>query len=229
VLELPSVTLVIYDTVAPNLSTICLGDTLREVKFAEAHFWSTTSPPSDFDCLCFLTEASGSKQKDLSQLWYKIPSSVITPFVLRVEWDAGISDPEMWMDEFLEYDYVGAPWPWHQDLSVGNSGFCLLSRKLLRFLQINPKRFPFKLDWDDVLCREYRPALESEGFRWAPEELAGRFSLEYGPLRPSFGYHDCRNWPRVLSSRDRMRRLENPDPYVLSHKSWNEMLQLNPR
>ena len=32
-------------------------------------------------------------------------------FVLIIQDDGHIVNPKMWLDEYLEYDYIGAPWP----------------------------------------------------------------------------------------------------------------------
>lgn len=37
-----------------------------------------------------------------------------TDYVLIVQYDGFILNPKAWMDEFLEYDYIGAPW-WYTD------------------------------------------------------------------------------------------------------------------
>lgn len=49
---------------------------------------------------------------------------------LTINWDGFIINPQSWTNEFLKYDYIGAPWPWFNH-KVGNGGFCLKSRKFL--------------------------------------------------------------------------------------------------
>lgn len=43
-----------------------------------------------------------------------LDSYIETPHVLVVQYDGFILNPDAWTDEFLEYDYVGAPW-WYED------------------------------------------------------------------------------------------------------------------
>ena len=125
-------------------------------------------------------------------------------------------DDSLWDPKWVDADYIGAPWWWHPDKRVGNGGFSLRSTRLMRFLAAHPDKFPVAAIEDDALCRQYRPALEAEGFRWAPEEIAMRFSFEY--TKPAshgtFGFHDMRNWPWVLDDAALDRRLAVADDYV---------------
>ena len=54
-----------------------------------------------------------------------------TEYCLLVQSDGFIINTDYWTDEFLQYDYIGAPWP-HHDHAVGNGGFCLRSKKFLQ-------------------------------------------------------------------------------------------------
>ena len=209
-LALPDVTLVMYEGRTFDLASIAWQDVLEKIDFGGI----------------ILFEDHAGLPKELGQAWQwnEMPRDVTTSYILNIEWDSGINDLSQWTDEFLRYDYVGAPWPWHPPHErVGNSGFSLISTRLANYLRIYD--YPFIFPYDDTLCRKYRPSLEVKGFKWAPESLARHFSLEWGPLRFSFGYHDCRNWPRILSAVDRSRRLDAADDYALNHPSWKQMLE----
>ena len=98
---------------------------------------------------------------------------------------------QMWRDDFLKYDYIGAPWPLLDDdysyrdihgnvCRVGNS-VGIRSRRLLDF----PKAagLPFTPDQgnyneDVMLCCTNRHLLEEAGMRIAPLEVAKYFSHE---------------------------------------------------
>lgn len=45
------------------------------------------------------------------QMLYEMGKYVRTDFVMLVHYDGFVVHPEMWRDEFLDYDYIGAPWP----------------------------------------------------------------------------------------------------------------------
>lgn len=119
-------------------------------------------------------------------------------FVLVAQWDGFIWDPTLWEDEFLAYDYIGAPWtadtpmlgdhinPPH--FRVGNGGFSIRSKRLQDFLRDDPNIVLHKNE-DIAICQLNRAYLEKCGFTFAPYDVAERFSLENGPMVKRFGAH----------------------------------------
>ena len=84
-----------------------------------------------------------------------------TPFVLFIEWDGYVIEPRAWHPSFREYDYIGAKWADDpaDGMRVGNSGFCLQSKRLLDALA-DPRFVPLENQNVDLLiCRTYRPEL----------------------------------------------------------------------
>jgi len=117
-----------------------------------------------------------------------------TEHVLLIQWDGYVVNTAAWADEFLEYDYIGAPWGFHTDAyRVGNGGFSLRSRRLLEALQ-DPEIVDLDPE-DEAICRRYRPLLEQRyGIRFAPEAVAARFSFETTyPQGIPFGFHALYN------------------------------------
>lgn len=105
---------------------------------------------------------------------------------LCVQHDGYIIRPGAWEDGFLEYDYIGAPWP---NGCVGNGGFSLRSKRFFDALaeireSINN---PHPEDWR--ICHEHREDLEIRGVKFAPSNVAHRFSVENVPYVDSFGFH----------------------------------------
>lgn len=114
-----------------------------------------------------------------------LPRLIHTPFMLMAHNDGFVLDPELWTQEFLKYDFVGAPWGDHV---VGNDGFSIQSSKFLWGKS--------KLMWidtvqgDEYACRTYRQRMEHYGVTFAPFDLAVLFSTEtVGSDTPSFGFH----------------------------------------
>jgi hypothetical protein len=122
-----------------------------------------------------------------------------TSHVLIIQWDGFVHNPAAWDPAFLQFDYVGAPWPhFAAPGNVGNGGFSLRSRKLLQ--AVSDQRFTWDGGAEDVaICRHNRNWLESEhGIRFAPSDVAARFSIEHGaPPQGSFGFHGVFNFPEV--------------------------------
>jgi hypothetical protein len=219
-INLPNLTLVTIDTEEHKLTRLALDDTLRLIQPAEVLIIA-----DDFKDYYMLdapivtiipAEEKLTTKEIYKALWYIVPNYVQTSHILTIQWDGWVIDETKWDDNFLDYDYIGAPWPWHSHWRVGNGGFSLRSMKLLKTLYNNQKSFPFKLPSDDTICRLYRPWLEDRGLKFAPEELAWNFSREHKPWgsSSSFGFHDPRNFNSILTPEQLEVRLDLAGPYA---------------
>jgi hypothetical protein len=224
-LSLPDVTLVAVDAVAHNLTRQALEDTLSVVTPSETRIWSDRRIV-ELDNASYEYAVPSTLQEAAEVLWWKVPHTVRTSHYLKIEWDGWVISPQSWTPEFLAYDYIGAPWP-HRRGAVGNGGFSLRSARLGKFLAERNSAYPVRHPEDETLCCEYRQSLEREGFKWAPSELAGRFSVEHGDLPDvvPFGFHDCSNWPHLLGSARTYERYVMANEYVrqkMRHRLWIE-------
>ncbi len=131
-----------------------------------------------------------------------------TTHCLVVQADSFVVNHKLWKDEFLKYDYIGAPWPDELVINenlvlnvkknpVGNGGFSLRSRKLLQTtakIDYDSLKFPLKSE-DVVVCHYLYDKMIEEGIKFAPPKLASQFSIEnvnnlYGQnLDSVFGFH----------------------------------------
>lgn len=124
---------------------------------------------------------------------------VRTDFVMIVQWDGYPVRPANWTDRFLDHDYIGAPWPqFAPPRAVGNGGFSFRSRRLLEAC-LDPRFVPEHPE-DINICHRNRDLLEGTfGLRFAPAELAARFSYERsGVAAETFGFHGLFNMPAEL-------------------------------
>jgi len=122
-----------------------------------------------------------------------------TAHCLVVQWDGFVLDATQWDQAFLDFDYIGAPWPqFDDDRDVGNGGFSLRSRKLLEAC-CDPA-FQLAHPEDVAICRTNRKLLEEEhGMRFADRRTAERFSFEREqPNEPTFGFHGVFNMISAL-------------------------------
>ena len=207
--SLPDVTLVIIDSVATKLTVQAISDTLNQITPNETVWFS--SPKIN------------SLQAVSNIIWHEIGSRLKTSHALFIQYDGWVLDGARWKPEFLKYDYIGAPWPWHKGFQVGNGGFSLRSQNLLKYLSNHSAQFPPKVPEDDFLCRQYRPQLESAGFKFAPIEIASNFSFERETPRPTFGFHGIFNWPKILTSTELIFRKSLANNYVKSKVEWKEI------
>jgi hypothetical protein len=120
---------------------------------------------------------------------------VDTDFVLLFQNDGFILNPEHWSDDFLNYDYIGAPWPSNEESRVGNGGFSLRSKKFLNttkdliYLENIGLSGGSCTPEDHLLCRYYYDYLIKTGIKFAPIDVAIRFSFEqFIPEYPSWNH-----------------------------------------
>jgi hypothetical protein len=134
--------------------------------------------------------------------------------VLIIQWDSFILHPELWTNDFLQYDYIGAVWPHHPDTPVGNGGFSLRSVKLLEALESPTitKRHPE----DFCICDDNKVTLENQfGIRFAPTNVAEQFAVERIDWHPAFGFHGFFNFGKVLNPQELTEFLQRlPDAYL---------------
>ena len=194
VLELKDVTLIIVDCVDYTRAKRALDRCMKLCGFKEAkiltHFTVEDSCAVKIEPLTSMREYSDFMVRRLGDYFS-------TSHVLVAQYDGFIVNPRSWSDEFLDYDYIGAPWP--KSLlktsdpthDVGNGGFSLRSKKLYEALS------GLALDTthpeDVTICQWQRPRLEELGIRFAPNKLAARFSYENDVVGVSqtfaFGQH----------------------------------------
>ncbi|QWE18908.1 DUF5672 family protein [Polynucleobacter corsicus] len=130
-----------------------------------------------------------------------IDQYVVGSHVLVIQWDSFITHPNLWCNEFLDYDYIGPVWPHHPETPVGNGGFSLRSVKLLQAIK-RPgfiKRHPE----DYCICADNKDFLEKEcDIQFAPSEIAEQFAVERSEWHDAFGFHGFFNFGRVLSDEE---------------------------
>ena len=124
---------------------------------------------------------------------YKLHQYVNTDYALIVHHDGFVVNPCAWKGEFLDYDYIGAPWRMplpgenrYRDKDgnicrVGN-GVSLRSKALLCLPSEESwqweKNASGTYNEDCFLCCDNRHKLEAAGLRIAPLEVAKYFSHE---------------------------------------------------
>jgi uncharacterized protein DUF5672 len=231
-LSLPDVTLVMVETLDHELGRMAVENCVEKVDFAEMLIF--TDRPLEFsDYRTIAVKNWPSKLEWCRFNWFGVPRHIKTSHILFTQWDGGVWDPSMWRDEFLQYDYCGAPW-WHQTKNVGNSGFSLKSTRLARYIYDHRADYPCVSETeDDLLCRTYRPRLEDKGFVWAPENVAYDFAYEGCDGKPPsrhFGFHALFNMPHVFDREELFARLEfvMESPYIRDSYMFKTFAERHP-
>lgn len=196
-----------------------LKSTLNCVDVDKVYWFSDIPYPSRLDIDVQWIEIDRFKKytEEYNYILLKLcPKFVETDYNIIIHSDGYAVNKDAWTDEFLNYDYIGAQWTWHENKKVGNGGFSLRSKKLYEALiDLN---VPWKLDQfdssiqsdstkyvidtfhdkvipeDNIICRIYRKILENEySVKFATEDVADRFSIEHNLssswLGKSLGFH----------------------------------------
>ena len=148
-----------------------------------------------------------------------------TSHMIFQQWDAMVHNADAWTDEYLNYDYIGAVWPWRgEGQNVGNGGFSLRSRNLLNSLRM-PEIYldlegPHGVQEDNYIAIEHRPMLEqNQGIRFAPTALADQFSHELnGTGAHSMAFHGFWNIVKFMPQDTVWFYIENAPA-----NTWNEI------
>ena len=136
------------------------------------------------------------KIKNIDDWNYKIVFDlwryVNTSHAMLIHPDGYVINPEIWNNDWLLYDYIGAPWPLPNDsysyrdqlgniVRVGNS-VSLRSKKMMLYPHLYGfewKSYYGNTNEDGFLCVHNRHQLEKLGCKFAPLDVAKHFSREH--------------------------------------------------
>lgn len=133
---------------------------------------------------------------------YALHLYIQTDYCITVQWDGYGLNKDKWDNAFLDYDYIGAPWPLShgEQFRVGNGGFSLRSKKWISITSDQSSVPDFDKDEhlveDYYFCRNHKDLYDKAGCKIAPIEVAARFSYEQKVEEfpewssdKSFGFH----------------------------------------
>lgn len=222
--RLDRVSLVCVENHRLHLAQYAMQRCLRAFDFHEALLLSSLPVPAHPRIAPVAIRPLRSVAEYSEFMVHELGDAIGGDFALVTQWDGFIQRPELWDDRFLEYDYIGAPWPGCTP-SVGNGGFSLRSRRLLDALRKLDIRDPHP---EDVcICVRHRDELEREhGIRFAPHEIARRFAWEQDePADGAFGFHAFFNFHRVLDEAELLDYLGSCDDARLHNKAARGLLK----
>ena len=121
---------------------------------------------------------------------YELPDYINTSHALLIHSDGYVINPNLWNNDWLNYDYCGSPWPLPIDgysyrtehgyiARVGNS-VSLRSKKLMKLAAIREwKSYYGNTNEDGFICCHNREWLEDQGCKFLPFEDALTFGKEF--------------------------------------------------
>lgn len=170
--------------------------TLRSTPACKVYWISNQKPRDIFGCKThWIRIKKFNPEIEMFNLWYSqltlrlIPSVVEEDYNIIVQSDGFAFNKTAWTDEFLNFDYIGAPWLWwgQPEEQIGNGGFSLRSRRLYDALIDWQPGYSIE-DWPDLPKRYYNPG-DKQGLN--------EDNLIAGPFRPILEQrYDCK-WPSV--------------------------------
>lgn len=193
-LQLPQVTLAAISSVHLWETVQALKYSMKGIDFGRVVLFSHKKPfflPKNIELVQIEKLSDINKYNHFCV--FELGDYIETDFVLIVHHDGFVVNPGQFRDSFLDYDYIGSPWPLPKDelrfrdkegniQRVGN-GVSLRSRRLARY----PKEH--NLPWepnvfgnfyeDTYICCDHRIELEKDGIKFAPFEEAIYFGREH--------------------------------------------------
>ena len=172
-LTLPNVTLLAATSVEIEQHQISLKISSQNIEFGAVKLLSSSLPEKKYSDIEYVSVMPMGRS-DANRFFMKdLHKYIETSHCLYVQADSFVVNADLWKEEFLEFDYIGAPWPneiritqsylnQHPELGsrissplvlnmkencVGGGGFSLRSRKLLKTvakINFDSLKFPFK-------------------------------------------------------------------------------------
>ena len=191
-LKLKDVTLIALTSVRVEETIKALEYSCKGINFGDVKLASDIKPNNLPSIIKHeYTEKSGSIDEWNYNIIYNLSKHIDTDHMILIHDNGFIVNPDQWRDEFLEYDYIGAPWPLPRDdfsykdiegnvIRQGNS-VSLRSKKLLDVpikYDLEWKPFHGFTNEDGFICVNYRHKYLEDGCKFADLDVAKYFSKE---------------------------------------------------
>lgn len=213
--KIKNTTICCIDTKNKIEALIALDKSIKDISFEKYYFFTDDIDDikiSRFENLSkvnleiFYIPTIPSKSEYSKFCLVDLNKYISTDFCLTIQHDGYIINPECWTNEFLNFDYIGAPWPpdWGYKNRIGNGGFCMKSKKFLQTcsaifsnfdfnLEISRDKYDISINEDFLACNIYYDEMLLKGIKFADLQTSSLFSIEH-PIpemkNKTFGFHD---------------------------------------
>ena len=208
-LKLPDITLLSATSTEMDQAQISMKISLQNIEFGAAKLLCTSAPKQKYPDIEYVSIPPLNSVDDYNEIIFQdLHKYFDTTHCLIVQSDSFVVNSSLWKEEFLQFDYIGAPWSNKIQINpnlvlhlekntVGNGGFSLRSHKLAKTtakIDFNSLKFPLKSE-DIIICHYLYKEMLNNGIRFAPPELAAKFSMEnvnhlHGQdVNSVFGFH----------------------------------------
>ncbi len=173
----------------PNVTLCCIGS--QKYKEQQQKALDYSSRGIEFGAIKNIIVNTNTIDEWNKAVVFDLGDYIDTDFALLIHPDGGIGEPELWRDEWLNYDFIGSPFPLptddfsYRDINgkiqrVGNS-VSLRSKKLLQLpkkIGMEWKPFHGYYNEDGYISVNMRHVFEEHGCKFAPFEEAVLFGRE---------------------------------------------------
>jgi hypothetical protein len=191
-MKLKDITLVTVTSVDVEAAVMALEFSSKNLQFASIKLLSSRKPINLNENIEFIKIDELNLRGYSKFILNELGKHINTKYCLIVQGDGFVINSNIWSDDFLNYDYIGAPWPKQIKTinpsglyslnrnRVGNGGFSLRSKKLLNvceeinFEELNLPNFSEDL----IICHFLYESMLENGINFAPLEIAKKFSIE---------------------------------------------------
>lgn len=202
--NLSNVELIIIDCLNVQEAIHTLKICTANIKFKCVKLFTHLEVYDDFFETIIIDEIDSIEK--YSDFCLRLNNFVTSDYVLIVQNDGFIINSDHWSDDFLNYDYIGAPWH-HTKIcghKVGNGGFSLRSKKFLDYS--SQFETTSGVPEDNFLCLDNYNKAINFGIKFASTRVAANFAFEYrnpfyGSFDPKkhFGFHGKENVAEAYS------------------------------
>jgi len=200
------ITLINVNTVNPARAVNVLNFSSKCIEFDKTILFSNVKPNNITDNITFV-ECDVNSIYDYNVFILKrLVDYIETKHCLIIQNDGFVINPHLWNEDFLNYDYIGAPWNkngmrvWGRTNRIGNGGFSLRSKELLKHLQAQEN-----IDFNQPEDVTVSNLIENSNFKYPKLDLAVTFSLEDyledypHDLTTCFGFHGSLNYDNLVT------------------------------
>jgi len=202
-IKLNNVTLLAVSSVNIDLVQDALKISSYEIDFASIKLLYTSEPKIKFPEIEYIHIPEMNLDGYSKFIVEDLNKYFNTTHCLIVQSDSFIVNPNEWNDDFLNFDYIGAPWTKSvspkKNLNiellnnrVGNGGFSLRSKKLAlvcKELNFSDLKLKFSISNEDIIiCHYLYDYMKKNNIKFAPINLASNFSMEDEKTNNQYGY-----------------------------------------
>jgi len=198
-LELPMITLFMYSGGKDSKFTVkVLKHNMSLIKFGAVLLVTDDINTPDIEGVKIIIVEQATFNDYQKFVVFKLKDYVTTPFVLISHTDGFVLHSNKWQWRFLDYDYIGAPWPSWVHLRgerCGNGGFNLRSKKFIEWsatTSFDPNSILDETKNEDqyLICFKKEERIKL-GITIAPLDCAKDFSIEHSISEYPRTYSDC--------------------------------------